>query len=194
MTDVILFHHAQGRTDGVCEFAELLQSHGHRVTVPDLYEGARFDKLDDGVAFADEIGFATIMERGRAAADQLPGALVYAGFSLGVLPAQQLAQTRPGALGAVLMSACIPPTEFAAAWPDGVPAQVHGKVADPFFAGEGDLDVARTLAAEVEGIELYVYPGEEHLFADRSLPSYDEPAAALLTQRVLDFLERSAKP
>ena len=59
---------------------------------------------------------------------------------------------------------------------------------DPFFIEEGDIDAARALVAEAEQAELFLYPGEQHLFADSSLPSFDADAAALLTRRVLDFL------
>jgi dienelactone hydrolase len=61
---------------------------------------------------------------------------------------------------------------------------------DPIFVGEGDIDAAREIVAKVEGAELFLYPGDQHLFADRSLPSYDANATALLTSRVLEFLDR----
>ena len=189
MAEVVLFHHAQGLTSGVGEFAETLRRAGHTVHVPDLYEGRVFSTLEDGIGYAQETGFDTIIERGRAAAGQLPSELVYAGFSLGVLPAQMLAQTRPGAQGALLFEACVPVSEFGGAWPPGVPVQVHGMDADEFFAGEGDLDAARALVQAAPAAELFLYPGNRHLFADSSLPSYDEQAAALLTERVLSFLE-----
>ena len=185
MTDVLLFHHAQGLTEGVREFAGQLRAAGHRVTVPDLYEGATFGTVDEGVAHAQQIGFGAIRERGRRAAGELPAGLVYAGFSLGVMPAQLLAQTRPGARGALLMYGCVPAAEFGP-WPAGVPVQVHGMDADPWFAE--DLDAARELARTVPDAELFLYPGDKHLFADSSVPDYDEPAAALLRQRVLAFL------
>jgi len=131
-----------------------------------------------------------VQERGIRAADQLPSELVYVGLSLGVMAAQQLAQTRPGARGAVLVESCVPPSEFGGSWPAGVPVQVHGMDADPIFAGEGDLDAARALVAEVDDAELFVYPGDRHLFEDASLASYDADATALLTHRVLDLLAR----
>jgi len=81
-------------------------------------------------------------------------------------------------------------SEFGGAWPVGVPVQVHGMDADPFFAGEGDLDAARALVDSAERAELFLYPGKEHLFADSSLQSYDQAAANLLTRRVIDFLDR----
>lgn len=188
MTDVLLFHHAQGRTDGVREFADRLRAAGHQVTVPDMYEGATFDSLDDGLAYAREVGFDNVLERGVRAADDLPHELVYAGFSLGVMPAQKLAQTRPGAKGALLFESCIPPEEFGGPWPSGVPVQVHGMAEDPIFAGEGDVDAARALVDSTKDAELFLYPGNHHLFADRTLSTYDKEAATLLEQRVLSFL------
>lgn len=190
MADVVLFHHAQGRTDGILVFADQLRSVGHHVAVPDLFEGRTFTSIEDGVGYAQEVGFGTIIERGQAAAEALPAEVVYAGFSLGVLPAQMLAQTRVGARGALLLEACVPVSEFGTEWPPSVPVQIHGMDADPFFAEEGDLDAARELVATAKDAELFLYPGDRHLFADSSLPSYDETAATLLTQRVLDFLAR----
>jgi len=190
MAEIVLYHHAQGLTDGVEAFAGELRRAGHTVHVPDLYDGHVFDTLEAGIAYAGKTGFGAIVERGVAAVDGLGDALVYAGFSLGVMPAQQLAQTRAGAKGALLFYSCVPVSEFGEAWPTGVPVQVHGMDADPFFAVEGDLDAARDLVKSTDQGELFVYPGKEHLFADSSLPSYDEAAAALLTQRVLDFLAK----
>lgn len=189
MAEVLLYHHAQGLTKGIEAFAEEVRSAGHTVHVPDLYDGHTFGTLEDGVAYASETGFGTILDRGVAAADELGEALVYAGFSLGVMPAQRLAQTRAGARGALLIHACLPVSEFGDAWPADVPVQVHGMDADPFFADEGDMDAARALVDSSQQAELFLYPGQEHLFADSSLPSYDPSAAALLTRRVLDFLE-----
>jgi dienelactone hydrolase len=190
MAEVLLFHHAHGLTSGVRDFAETLTKAGHTVHVPDLYDGRVFDELDDGLGYAREVGFATIGERGLAAAEGLPSELVYAGFSLGVMSAQKLAQTRPGAKGALLFHSCVPPAEFGGEWPEGVPVQIHGMDGDPFFADEGDLDAARALVETTKDAELFIYPGKQHLFADGSLPAYDESAATLLTERVLAFLQR----
>jgi dienelactone hydrolase len=188
MAEVLLFHHAQGLTPGIRSFADALRRAGHTVHTPDLFEGRTFDTLDAGMGFVMEVGFEAMIERGARAAEGLPAELVYAGFSLGVLPAQMLAQTRPGARGALLFYACVPVEQFGAAWPKGVPVQVHGMDADPIFVGEGDIDAARALVAAADEAELFLYPGDQHYFADSSLPSYDPEATALLTQRVLDFL------
>ena len=187
MAEVLLFHHALGLTPGVVSFADGLRAEGHVVHTPDLYEGKTFDSVDDGVANAREVGFGTILERGRAAAEDLPNELVYGGFSLGVMPAQMLAQTRPGAQGALFFYAALPPSEFESAWPEGVPLQIH-MMEDDEWAQE-DLPAARELA-ETVGAELFLYPGDKHLFADDSTTDYDEHCAALLRQRVHAFLEK----
>lgn len=188
MADVLLFHHAQGQTKGFLAFADELRGAGHAVHTPDLYDGRTFDSIEEGLANVEAIGFETIVERGVRAAQELPAELVYAGFSLGVVPAQMLAQSRPGASGALLLHSCLPTSAFGEGWPAGVPVQIHAMEQDPFFIEEGDIDAARALVAEAEQAELFLYPGEQHLFADSSLPSFDAEAAALLTRRVLDFL------
>ena len=188
MAEVLLFHQAQGLTPGVVSFADTLRRAGHNVHTPDLFDGRIFDTLEQGMRFVEERGFSGVIERGVRAAEGLPSELIYAGFSLGVLPAQKLAQTRAGARGALLFYSCVPLSEFSASWPKGVPVQVHGMDADPIFIGEGDIDAARALVAEADQAELFLYPGDQHYFADSSLPSYDAEASALLIQRVLDFL------
>lgn len=191
MSEVLLFHHAQGQTEGFHAFAGALRQAGHAVHTPDLFEGRTFSSIEEGMAYAEKIGFPDgVIERGERAASRLPGELVYAGFSLGVLPAQKLAMTRPGARGALLVHSCVPIAYFGAGWPAAVPVQVHGMDADPLFVEEGDLDAARGLVESTADAELFLYPGDQHYFADSSLPSYDPDAAALLTQRTLDFLRR----
>jgi dienelactone hydrolase len=190
MTEILLFHHVLGLTPGIVAFADELRAAGHTIHTPDLFDGRTFATLDEGVAHAGSVGFGAILDRGVAEAEVLGEDLVYAGFSMGVMPAQKLAQTRPGARGALLMEACIPVDEFGDGWPSGVPVQVHGMDADSFFAGEGDLDAARALVASTDDAELFVYPGDVHLFADSSLPTFDASAAELMTGRVLDFLAR----
>jgi len=187
MADVLLYHHIQGLTEGVRSFGEELSRAGHTVQTPDLFDGRTFDTIEEGIAFARNEGFGALTERGAAVADELDPELVYAGFSFGAGIAQQLAQTRPGARGALLLYSCLPVSEFGDAWPEGVPVQVHGKDGDPFFAE--DLEAAQALVASTDQAELFLYPGEEHLFADSSLPAYDAAAAALLTERVLAFLD-----
>ena len=192
MAEVLLYHHAQGLTPGVRAFADELRAAGHTVHTPDLFDGRTFETLDEGLAHAKGIGFENILEQGVRSADNLSPELVYAGFSLGEMSAQKLAQTRPGARGALLFYSCIPISgEWAfGPWPEGVPVQIHGADHDPYFVDEGDIDAAREIVAKVADAELFLYPGDQHYFADSSLPSYDPEATALLMTRILDFLAR----
>jgi dienelactone hydrolase len=182
MAEVVVFHHALGLTDPVRRFADALGDAGHTVHTPDLYDGQRFDRIQDGIAHSEELGGPmAIVDRGRAAVASLPTEVVYVGFSLGVLAAQSLAQTRPGAGGAVLCYAALPLGEWGdnwpATWPEGVRLQLH------ILQGDEDFEIAQGLAATVPGAEFFVYPSTEHYFAE-----HDDQAAALLTQRVLAFL------
>lgn len=191
MAEVLLFHHAHGLTPGCRSFADRLRGGGHVVHLPDLYDGKTFAELADGIGYAKQVGFDTIIERGRLAAVRLPNEIVYAGFSLGVVPAQMLAQTRPGAKGALLFHACITPSEFGAGWPEGVPVQIHMMEADEWVLPPNeDLATAGELAETAKSADLFLYPGDRHLFADDSLPDYDKKAAALLMERVISFLDK----
>jgi dienelactone hydrolase len=194
MAEVVLFHHVQGLTDGVRAFADELRAGGHTVHTPDLFDGELPPTVDDGIALSQSIGDEVLDDRVEKAVADLPAGLVYAGFSMGVMSAQRLAQTRPGARGALLYESCIPITGDWAfgPWPAGLPVQIHGMDEDPFFALEGDIDAARELVATVgpELAELFVYPGDRHLFTDSSLPSYDADATAVVVRRSREFLDR----
>lgn len=189
MTEIVLFHHAQGLTSGVVALADRFEKAGHTVHLPDVYAGNTFADLDSGMAHAKATGFQKLLDDAVEAAVGLPADVVYVGLSLGVLPAQQLAQTKAGARGAILLGSAVPADEFGEAWPAGVPLQIHGMDADPIFVGEGDIDAARQLVADA-GAELFLYPGDGHLFIDNSLSDYDESAAELATERMLDLLTR----
>jgi dienelactone hydrolase len=188
MAMILLFHHAQGQTPGFLTFADELRAAGHTVHAPDLYGGRTFRDLKEGVAYAEQVGFPEIIRRGSDAAKDLAADVVYAGFSLGVLPAQALAQTRPGARGALFFHACVPPSEFGTSWPEAVPLQIHMMDADEW--AEEDKAVAEALVEKTPAAELFLYPGSGHLFADPSSGDYDEDAAALLKTRTLAFLNR----
>lgn len=183
MAEVVVFHHALGLTEGVRRFAAALRDAGHTVHTPDLYDGRAFDTLEEGMAHSETIGGPmAIVDRGRAAVESLSSEVVYVGFSLGVLSAQSLAQTRLGACGAVLCYAALPlgrwGDNWPATWPEGVPLQLH------ILDGDEDFEIAQRLAATVPESELFVYPGTEHYFAE-----HDDEAAALLMRRVLGLLD-----
>lgn len=191
MAEVVLFHHVQGLTPGVHALADAVRSAGHTVHTPDFFDGATYDSIEEGFAAVTAKGGGEARDAwADAAVADLPAEVVYAGISLGVMSAQRLAQTRAGARGAVLLEAFVPPEAFGTPWPAGVPLQVHGMERDPFFGLEGDLDAARVVADASDDAELFVYPGEVHLFTDSSLPTYDAAATALVVERVLGLLER----
>jgi dienelactone hydrolase len=188
MAEVVLFHHALGLTPGITAFANEQRSAGHTVHTPDLFCGRTFATIEEGVGHARGIGFGEVIERGVRAVDELPADVVNTGFSLGAVVAQKLAQTRPGDRGALLFGSCVPTTEFRPSWPHGVPVQIHGMDADPYFVDEGDIEAARALIDEAEDAELFLYTGDQHSVADSTLPSYDADAIPLLRHRVLSFL------
>ena len=189
MPTILLFHHVQGLTPGVTAFADALRAAGHTVHTPDLLDGKLFGSIPDGLAYVKTLGFQTVIEHGAAAAESLPTDLVYIGMSLGVLPAQYLAQTRPGARGAVLLHGAVTASEFSPVWPAHVPVQIHAMDADPEFVDSGDIDAAVELVGQSEDGNLFLYPGRGHLFTDKSLADYDPDAAALVLRRVLAMLE-----
>ena len=193
MAEVVLFHHAQGLSPGVVAFADELRRAGHIVHTPDLFDGQTFGSIEEGMGYAEQIGFPReVIARGLRAVEALPAELVYAGFSLGVVPAQMLAQTRPGTRGALLFHAALPLSEFGGSWPQGAPLQIHFMEDDPW--AEEDLPAAREIVDTIDRAELFLYPGNRHLFADNSVSDYDEGAATLLEQRVLSFLRDLDQP
>ncbi len=189
MAEILLFHHVQGQTPGFHAFADMLRKAGHTVHAPDLFDGRTFSSIPEGLSYTEEIGFDAFQHRVDDFVQDLPEALVYSGFSFGVVMAQRLAQTRQGARGALLYHSCLPHTEFSTSWPDTVPVQIHGMDRDPYFVDEGDIDAARDIVAHAKNAELFLYEGNAHYFADSSLPTYDPDAAALLEARTLAFLE-----
>jgi dienelactone hydrolase len=192
VVEVLLFHHVQGLTDGVRELADRLRAGGHTVHTPDMFVGHAFATIEDGFGYLRQLPEDEMAGRIDAALAPLPTDLVYAGISWGVVRAQQLAQTRPGARGALLYESCIPVSGEHAfgPWPSDVPVQVHGAEGDEFFLE--DLPAARELVTTAgPGLgELFTYPGEKHLFTDSSLASYDAASVDLLVSRSLAFLDR----
>ena len=186
MTEVILFHHVQGLTDDVRAFADELRGAGHVVHVPDLLEGRTFATIADGIAHVQEIGFDTIMQRGRDAVAGLPEELVYVGISLGVVPAQLLVQTRPGARAAVFLHSAIPPSEFGGRGRPACRPRSMSERDPEVLPPNGDLEAARALAETEE-------PGGAVPLSRRAAPfrGLRRRSAALLRERVLAFVANS---
>ena len=186
MTEIVLFHHAQGQTEGFVGFADELRAAGHTVHTPDYFDGRTFTSVEEGVGYRDEVGQEELTRRAAAAVDGLPAEVLWMGMSLGAVFAQLEAQTRPGALGAVFLYGVLPPEALGSAWPAGLPAQVHGMVDDPWV----DWDAEVAPFAEASGAEVFRYPGARHLFGEVGNADYTSDAAGLLRDRVLAFASR----
>ncbi|MEK8226949.1 hypothetical protein NKG05_13995 [Oerskovia sp. M15] len=171
MADVLLFHHSLGLTDGVRAFAETLREAGHVVHLPDLYEGRTFPDIESGMSYVGRSGST----RSSRAAWPWPTGCPTSSSSRDSRSAwcPRRCSPRPArGQGALLFSSCIPTSEFGDdGWPLGVPVQVHGMDADPFFVDEGDLDAARALVEAAPGeAELFLYPGDQHLSPTQACP------------------------
>ena len=189
MSTIILFHHVLGLTPSVAAFADELRAAGHEVITPDLFEGRTFDDIPTGFAYFQELGDDEYLRRAEAAGSHMEGEVVVGGFSLGVVAAQHLLQTRPGVVGAVLVHAFVDPSYVHGEWPDGVPVHVFGMDEDPFLVGDGDLAAAQACQQLHPEVEIHLYPGKGHLFAETLSDDYDEAAAGVLVRDVVAALD-----
>ena len=199
MAEIVLFHSALGLRPGVTAAADRLREAGHTVHAPDYYDGEVFDEVVDGLRKRDELGVAEIVRRAREAVAGLPAGLVFAGFSLGNDPAELLAATTPGTLGALLMHGAVPVeglSEFGVErWPAGVPVQVHYAAEDPWVEAEEVAALGDAVGRSGAAFEEHTYPGSGHLFADPDLPEYDRASSEAMWRRALAFLDRvDARP
>lgn len=188
---MVIYHSAYGLRPAIIDFADRLRAAGHQVHTPDLYDGEVFSDRSEAIRKIQELGFDRLLERARAAIEGLPPDLIYAGFSNGGACAELLAATRTGAKGAVLIHAPLMVRDLGwTVWPSNVPVQVHFADKDP-IRNQAVIDAlsakVRESGSEFEQFE-YEAPG--HLFADPAFPAYNANAAELMTQRVLEFVER----
>ncbi|HET6200736.1 MAG: dienelactone hydrolase family protein [Candidatus Acidiferrales bacterium] len=187
--EVVLYHSAYGLRPGVLQWAERLRQCGYTVHTPDLYDGEVFSDRMDAVRKIQELGFDGMLARSQAAVSHLRNDLVYAGFSNGGAYAELLAATRPGARGAILMHAPLPIRDLGwTKWPGTVPVQVHFADKDPLRNEKVIEALAERVRAGDATFEQHIYAAPGHLFADPDMPAYDAAAAALMFQRVLEFL------
>jgi len=185
MTEVVLYHHVQGLTEGVRSFAGELAQAGHTVHTPDMFDGRAFGTIG-GHRLRARGG---LRRPGRARAGRRRGnarrgrlcRLLVRGHG------RSAARPVPARSPRRLADVCLPPglgvrRGVAGARPGADPRQGHRSVLrrrPRGRAGPGRLDRPGRAVS---------LPGEDHLFADSSLPAYDPAAAALLTERVLAFL------
>src|SRR5438477_7399568 len=194
MEEVVVYHSAYGLRPAVIDFADKLRRAGHTVHTPDLYDGEVFSDRNDAIRKIQELGFDKLLERAVTAVEKLPHHLVFAGFSNGGACAELLAATRPGAKGAILIHAPLMVRDLGwTVWPSNVPVQVHFADKDPIK----NQAVVDALAAKVRqsgsNFEQFDYDAAGHLFADSNFPAYYANPAELMTNRVLEFLDRISR-
>jgi len=188
---VAVFHSALGLRPGLLQLVDCLRAAGHNVSSPDLYDGDVFDYAAGAIAKIQELGFDEILVRSRRAVADLPHETAYIGFSNGGACAELVAATTPGARGVVLIGAPLPIRDLGwTEWPPGVPVQVHFGEKDP----RRNEHVIQQLTARVRKsgavFEEHIYSTAMHHFADPGWAGYDAAAAALMLERVLEFLAR----
>ncbi|WP_194785264.1 dienelactone hydrolase family protein [Actinomyces haliotis] len=194
MATIVLFHHVLGLTDGVTAFAQALRDAGHDVLTPDLFEGRTFTDLPAGLAHAGEIGDDELLARAEHACADLPADVVYGGFSLGVMPAEHLLLTRPGAAGGLLLHSFIEPAQLEGSWPEDCPVSLFAMDADPFLVEDGDLDAARSWQPAHPNLGIHLYPGAGHLFMEPGSRDYDPAVTSGVVDDVLAFLAALPQP
>jgi dienelactone hydrolase len=191
MTTVALFHSVLGVRQGVLDAAERLRQDGHDVLVVDLFDGRTFDDYPPAMDFAwKEVGLKVLMERAVEAVADLPDGFMPAGFSLGCALAVHLATQRTVS-GVLMIAGVIPASAFGAdvRWPEGVPAQTHSTLADPWREQEELDQTIRDVEAGGGAIGVFDYPGSGHLFTDPTLPAeYDPVATETFWSRALPFV------
>ncbi len=159
----------------------------------DQYAGDTFNDYDEASAFAESIGYPTLMASAADAVANLDDGFISIGFSNGGGMSEYVATVR-SVSGVVMLSGALPlhllgvPT-----WPSSVPAQIHYTVGDPFRNQEWIDEVADAIRTSGGSVELFDYPGDGHLFTDNSLPNeYSEENTELLWERVIRFCNEVA--
>lgn len=188
MAHVVLFHHVRGLTPGVVSLAEALQEAGHTVTTPDLFNGETFTDLSAGLAWVQRLGDEELLDRVDRACQDLPADCVYAGLSYGVFAAQHLVQTRSGAKGGLFLHSFFPPGDIAGTWPTSCPVHVYATDQDPFFVGDGDLQIAQAWQETNPNLTINLYRGKGHLVMEPESDDYDAKLSAAITRDIIAAL------
>ena len=156
-----------------------MRADGHRVTLPDLFDGATSESVEGGFAIQERVGWETMMARARAAAEPLPAETALAGVSAGAQVAGTLWLERPAAEGC---SCCMGRAR------SGRRVEAHLAEPEPYDDEDYLQWWAEGMRSAGLDFTLYRYPGAGHYFTDPSLPDHDAAAAALAVERALAFL------
>lgn len=191
MPQVLLFHSALGIRAGITSLADALRAAGHDVTVIDQYDGRVFDTYPEAMAHVEALGMPTLMASALDAAREVDGDLVTIGWSNGAGMAQWVAANLPERTrGVVMGGGGLDMKWLERDWPPSVQGQIHHTEGDPYVDEGSDEAVAHQAEAAGGRVEVFVYPGDGHLFTDPSLPQeYDEASARLCTERIVAFVD-----
>jgi dienelactone hydrolase len=189
MRTVALFHSVLGVREGIALAADRLREAGFSVLVVDQYAGRTFDDYDEAGEYAASIGYPVLMRRALDGVAAVPDGFAAVGFSNGAGMSTFVAgQRRLDRV--VLCSGALPLQRIGmAAWPSGVPAQLHYTLNDP-FRQDGWVESVQRSVNEAGAVAEYIqYPGAGHLFTDPSLPAeFDAASAEALWDHVTRFL------
>ena len=183
MATVLLFHSILGLRAAEREIAARFEHGGHRVILPDLFDGRTAEGYEAGFALKDRIGDESILARAASAVAAVPEDAVLSGVSFGGFMVGRFWGDRPKAAGALLFAGIAPWMSPRRA---GFPVAAHVARPDP-FDDEAVFEGWATKAGDVS-LELHRYDGAGHYFLDRTLPDYDERATEACMQRSLAFL------
>ena len=185
MAEVLLFHHIQGLTEGVQAFADDLRAGGHTVHTPDLYGGTTFGSIEEGFEFQKGVDGDALRRRGRRricppawSTPASPGACCRRSGWPRRAPARR---ARCSTSRASRSPASGPSDRGPRACRCRSTAWTRTSSSPRRATSTPPARSSQTLGPDLA--ELYTYPGDAHLFADRTLASYDADAAALLTER-----------
>jgi dienelactone hydrolase len=185
MVHVVLFHSILGLRPIERDLAREWEAAGHRVALPDFYEGRTANDYDQGFALYQEVGQSTVRARAAAALAVAPGEAVLSGVSMGAVRVLEHWGERAASRGALLIAG-------AGSWSPGLrpglPVQAHIARPDPFDPEEFFEEWVATNPGAA--LDLRRYDGAGHYFLDPTLPDFDETAARDARAAMLEFLAR----
>jgi carboxymethylenebutenolidase len=185
---VVILHEFFGLQQSFMSYADALNEQGFTVLAPDLYDGVVADSIDTARALAQSLDVERTTDRVKAAFEHLQTnwhpLVGVVGFSLGASLAVGLAQElRAEAVVLYYGLGDFDPDHWTA------PCLGHFAEQDEWEPrAHVEAEFARLESLDLD-VEMHLYPGVGHWFANSDVPSaYDAPAAQLAFQRTADFL------
>jgi carboxymethylenebutenolidase len=181
---VIVLHEFFGLTPFFSRLADRLREERFTVLVPDLYEGALATTVDEASALARGLdadrALAVLGEAVQHMRMNWHPRVGVVGFSLGASLAPSLAERTPvDAVVTYYGWSEVDPARWT------TPALVHAAENDEWEP----WDDFRSWVSKVPDVELHLYRGTGHWFANEDVPdAFDRDASELAYERTLEFL------